>query len=239
MFPLCILGFSARQVSYGAFIACLMPQLVVLVELIQPGYSSGEIVGMRALFTVLGGIMAVAGCVLLWPSWEPPRLSRDLRAALRAYAAYADAVFADVAGEAVQPSLHQRRRRAGVAVSNLEASISRALQEPRQGRDTRQWLEAVMVADATLRRFGGRLLVLHHDRAGHGALDRESLQRWRIWITGALGAFADGRPPPDRKPDDPRVESVSRMARQIELLGGALAGASMDRPGRVTSPPRA
>ena len=56
MFPLCVIGFSAAGVSYGAFIACLMPQLVVLVELIQPGHSSWEIFAMRALFTVLGGI---------------------------------------------------------------------------------------------------------------------------------------------------------------------------------------
>ncbi|MFO1127483.1 MAG: FUSC family protein [Rhodospirillales bacterium] len=227
MFPLCILGFSARQVSYGAFIACMMPQLVVLVELIQPGYSSWDIVEMRALFTVLGGVIAVLGCLLLWPSWEQPRLIRDLKAALRAYAAYADGVFADVAGEAVEPPLQQRRRRAGVAMSNLEASISRALQEPRQGRDARQRLEAIMVADATLRRFGGRLLVLHHDRASRGALDGESLRRWRSWITTTVCAFADGKTSPHPRPDEPHAEALSRMARQIELLEGALANAAV------------
>ncbi|MFO1152467.1 MAG: FUSC family protein [Rhodospirillales bacterium] len=230
MFPLCVLGFAARQVSYGAFIACMVPQLVVLVELIQPGHSSWEIVEMRALFTILGGMMAVVGCLLLWPSWEPPRLSRDLRAALGVYAAYADAVFADMAGEVLQPSLDQRRRRAGVAMSNLEACISRALQEPRQSKETRQWLEAVMVADATLRRFGGRLLVLHHDRASRASLDAAGLQGWRSWITAALSAFADGRTPPHRGLDEPQVESLGRMARQIELLEGALAGATVEHP---------
>ena len=66
IFPLCIIGFSARGVSYGFFMACLMPQLVVLVDLIQPGHSSWEIVEMRALFIVVGAMFA-CWCAALTP----------------------------------------------------------------------------------------------------------------------------------------------------------------------------
>src|SRR5690606_37525036 len=119
------IGFSARDVSYGFFIACLMPQLVVLVELIQPGHSSWEIVEMRALFTVLGGMIAVAGCLLLWPSWEPPRLRKELQATLVAHARFADAVLSLMLGEAGEKAVEAARRAAGVAANNLEASLSR------------------------------------------------------------------------------------------------------------------
>ena len=220
MFPLCVVGFSARQVSYGFFIACLMPQLVVLVELIQPGHSSWEIFEMRALFAILGGAIAVAGCLLLWPSWEPHRLRSELRSALLAYSRYAEAVLYLMLGEAGEPAVEAARRNAGVAVNNLEASLSRALQEPR--RRQRAWLEAAMVADATLRRLGGRLSVLQHESWSRHMLNAEAWQAWRGWITGALTAFAEGRPPPGTRPDDGPIESLSRIARQIELLEAPL-----------------
>src|SRR4051812_45140097 len=34
LLPLCILGFSARQVSYGAFIACMTPLVVLLFDIV-------------------------------------------------------------------------------------------------------------------------------------------------------------------------------------------------------------
>ncbi|MFO1156966.1 MAG: FUSC family protein [Rhodospirillales bacterium] len=216
MFPLCIIGFSARGVSYGFFIACLMPQLVVLVELIQPGHSSWEIVEMRALFTVLGGMIAVAGCLLLWPSWEPPRLRRELQAALRAHARFAEAVLSLMLGEAGEKAVQAARRSAGVAANNLEASLSRAMQEPR--RRQRDWLEAAMVVDATLRRIGGRLAVLQHEAWSREALDPDAWRSWRSWIGGTLDAFAAGEPAPPPRPEGASLESLSRIARQIELL---------------------
>lgn len=216
MFPLCIIGFSARGVSYGFFIACLMPQLVVLVELIQPGHSSWEIVEMRALFTVLGGMIAVAGCLVLWPSWEPPRLRKELRAALLAHARFAEAVLSWMLGEAGEAAVDAARRGAGVAANNLEASLSRALQEPR--RRQRDWLEAAMVVDATLRRIGGRLTVLQHEAWSREALSAEAWRSWRSWIGDTLDAFAAGQPSAAPRPEGATLESLSRIARQIELL---------------------
>lgn len=216
MFPLCIIGFSARGVSYGFFIACLMPQLVVLVELIQPGHSSWEIVEMRALFTVLGGMIAAAGCLLLWPSWEPPRLRKELQASLRAHARFAEAVVSMMLGEAGEKTVEAARRAAGVAANNLEASLSRALQEPR--RRQRDWLEAAMVVDATLRRIGGRLTVLQHEAWSREALDDDAWRSWRSWIGSTLDAFAAGKPAPTPRPQGASLESLSRIARQVELL---------------------
>ena len=171
----CIVGFSARQVSYGAFIACLMPQLVVLVELVSPGHSSLEIVEMRALFTVLGGVIAVIGCFLLWPSWEPNRLRQELRSTLRAHGRYAKAIIGEILGEGTPAATEAARRAAGVASNNFEASLSRAIQEPLRGNRDR--FEAAMVADATLRRAAGRLSALRHASYAHANIDAKTWRR--------------------------------------------------------------
>jgi uncharacterized membrane protein YccC len=216
MFPLCVVGFSARQVSYGAFIACLMPQLIVLVELVDPGHSSFEIIEMRALFTVIGGAIAVLGCFVLWPSWEPDRLRQELRSALRAHGRYAKAIIAEILGEGSEDAAERTRRAAGVASNNFETSLSRAIQEP--GGDDRDKLEAAMVADATLRRVAGRLSALRHADYAHRDIDAKDWRLWGDWISDAFAHLAQGKAPAAPRPPKVEIESLERLARQIELL---------------------
>lgn len=228
MFPLCVVGFAARQVSYGAYIACLTPQVVVLFELVIPGHDSWEIAGMRALFTVLGGALAVAGSLLLWPSWEPGRLRQELRTALAAHASYGAALFSEMLGETSREATEQARRAAGVATNNLEASLSRALQEPR--RSQRPRLEAAIMADAVLRRIAGRLSAIRHDPSSRASLDAESWSRWRDWISAASGELLSGKTPPPAPSGAAQLEALSRISHQIELLDGALRRFSQPGP---------
>ncbi|MFO1120081.1 MAG: hypothetical protein U1E38_08335 [Rhodospirillales bacterium] len=90
------------------------------------------------------------------------------------------------------------------------------MQEPR--RRQRDWLEAAMVVDATLRRIGGRLAVLQHEAWSREALDDDAWRSWRSWIGGTLDAFAAGEAAPPPRPEGASLESLSRIARQIELL---------------------
>jgi uncharacterized membrane protein YccC len=217
MFPLCMIGFSMRQVSYGAFIACLTPALVVFVEVAEPGTSQWTIAGMRALYSIGGGLIAVLASLLLWPSWEPDRLWRELHAAIAAHGRYAGATLSAILGEADEAQVERTRHAAGMASNNLEASLSRALQEPRRkGRDR---LEAALVADATLRRIAGRLTVLQHDPTERAHLDAPTWRRWRGWLTGALSERRDAAA---TRPDLPRSDALARIARQVELLDGTL-----------------
>ncbi|MGI3776229.1 MAG: FUSC family protein [Janthinobacterium lividum] len=208
MFPLCVVGFAARQVSYGAYIACLTPQIVVLVELVEPGHSSLEVAAMRTLFTLVGGLIAVAGSLLLWPSWEPDRLPDEILRTVLAHARYARVAL----GTPGPAATAEARRAAGLASNNLEAAIGRALQEPR--RRHRDRVEAAMVVDAALRRLSGRLIALQHEP---GAAARDP---WAAWVGDALEAAATRRPLPQRPADG--SESLLRVARQIELVEGAL-----------------
>ena len=167
LFPLAIAAFTLRAVNYGAFVACLTPMIVLLVEYSEPGSSELAIAAYRAAYTVAGGLLAVAGCILLWPSWEPDRLKRELRTAFLAHAAFAEADLGAILGEVPAAEVDRARRAAGVASNNLETSISRALNEPRRGG--RQTLQRAMVLDAGLRRMAGRLSMLqldHHHEDG-------------------------------------------------------------------------
>jgi uncharacterized membrane protein YccC len=224
LFPICTLAFAGRQVSFTVWIAGVTPIVVVLMELIHPGHSSWEIAGLRALFTTGGGLLAVLGCLLLWPSWEPMRLGQEQRSAIAAHADYARAVLSEVIGELHAGSAEAARRAAGMATNNLEASISRALQEPRGGR--RPEVGTATLVDATLRRIAGRLSALRHDPAARATLTASEGDAWRNWITASLGSLTDGGsalpPRPPLPQGEALVDPLARIARQIELLEGAL-----------------
>ena len=222
MVPLSVIGFSVRQVSYGAYIACLTPLVVILFDVAEPGHPEWLIATMRTLYTVGGGVAAVLACTLLWPSWEPDRTARGLADALLAHARYAAAVFAARAGAGDPAALEAARRAAGVASNNLEASLSRALQEP--GRAHRQRLETIMAADAGLRRLGGTLLTLQHDTRAREGLGEGDWEAWSHWVPDALerlAAPAGGRAPPP--PAAPPAGTLARVGRVVEVLGDIVA----------------
>ncbi len=220
LFPLAVLALSVRYVSFGLFMAGMTPLVVLLSELGRPGTGELEIALLRAAYTLAGGLLAVLGCWTLWPSWEPGRVQQELRAALQAHAAYADLELAALLGEAAPGTLDAARRAAGVASNNLEASLSRALQEPR--RAARAGLEAVMTVDAALRRLAGRLSALQHDPALAGGAGPDALRTWRTWLAGCFTALAEGTPLPDGAPAAEGMGPLVRIARQMELMDGAL-----------------
>ena len=222
LFPLAVLAFTARAVNYGVFIALLTPMVVLLTEFSRPGTSEFVIAGLRALYTVAGGLLAVFGCIVLWPSWEPNRLKRELAVAIGAHAAFAEAELDLLLGRGEAASVDRARRAAGVASNNLETSISRALNEPR--RSQRAALQSAMVMDAALRRMAGRLSALQLDPHHADGIGPEALQRWRVWIGTALRALAEGGRVGEPRPEGRAPDALLRIARQIELLDGTRRG---------------
>ena len=221
LFPLAILAFTVRSVNYAAFISLLTPLVVLLTEFSQPGTGELYIAGLRALYTLAGGALAVLGCLVLWPSWEPDRLRRELRTAVTAHAAFAQAELDALLGQGDPASVDRSRRAAGVASNNLETSISRALNEPR--RSQRQELQSALVVDAALRRMAGRLSALQLDPHHVDGISPVALRSWRDWITQALKALSDGTPMPTPRPGGRAPDALLRIARQIELLQGTAA----------------
>ncbi len=220
MLPLlCTLALATRQVSYGLFIAFYTPVIVLLVESGRPGESEWVIAGMRMLFTLAGGLLALAGSLVLWPSWEPGRLGAALRATLLAHASYAGIALRRPLGESGETAVARARRAAGLASNNLEASLSRAMQEPQARRSAA--VEAALTADAILRRVAGRLAALEvqaQDQAqDQAAVDWDA---WAAWVEASLAAMAERRPPPERDARCRPDRALDRIARQVDLLAG-------------------
>ena len=224
MVPLSVIGFSVRQVSYGAYVACLTPLVVILFDVAEPGHPEWMIATMRTLYTVGGGMVAVLACSLLWPSWEPDRTAQGLRDALRAHARYAAAVLALRAGAGDAAAVDALRRAAGLSSNNLEASLSRALQEP--GRARRRKLDTIMAADAGLRRLGGALLALQHDTHAGDGLPDGVWDAWSRWVPHTLDRLATEPTSPAPPPPAPPAGTLARVGRVVEVLGDIVA----DRP---------
>jgi uncharacterized membrane protein YccC len=200
IFPLSVLALSLRSVNFGLYMSALTPLVVLLVELAAPTHGHFAIAAMRAVYTVIGGTLAVLGCVFLWPSWEPGRLDGELRAAVRSHGRYAELELGLLQGEATQAAVDAARRAAGMASNNLEASLNRALVEP--GHAAKQ-------IDTTLR-------------------GSDVLAHWRHWIADVTALLDQTLPPPlppppEQLPKDATLaEALSRIARQLELSAGAL-----------------
>jgi uncharacterized membrane protein YccC len=223
MIPLAIAAFACRAVSFGLFMVFLTPMVVLLSELGRPDTSELVIAALRAAYTIAGGVIAVASGVLLWPSWEPTRVRQAMEAAIKAHGAYADLELTALLrpGTVTAASLEAVRRAAGLASNNLEAALNRALQEPRQS--ARRESETALVVDAALRRLAGRLLALQHDPAQAGS-DPVLIEAWRQWMAASFKALQSGKPLPATELPDDNHPALGRMARQIALIAGALAG---------------
>ncbi|HEY8290314.1 MAG TPA: FUSC family protein, partial [Acetobacteraceae bacterium] len=220
MFPLAVVTLAVRAVSFGLFMMALTPLVVLLVEIGQPGTSEWTIAAARAALTILGGLIAVAATFGLWPNREPEHLAEKVRGVIAAHGRYADADFSSLLNEATSAEVGQARRGAGVASNDLEAMISRALIEP-GGRSASQ-LEAALVVDAALRRCAGRLAALRLDPELQTAVPPGALRMWRDWITGALRGLSEGKTAIAPRPAVEQADTLVRIARQIELMGGAM-----------------
>jgi uncharacterized membrane protein YccC len=223
LFPLCVLALAIRTVSYGLFMVGLTPLVVLLVEIGEPGQSEWVVAGLRAAFTIAGGLLAVAGCYLLWPSWEPARLREEVVAGISAHGRYAEAELSFLLRETDADTVERARRAAGLSTNNIEASVSRAMLEP--GNAAQERLEAAMVIDAALRRFAGRLSAMQLDPGLREAFGAETWRRWRDWIGTSMRALSAGQGRLAARPPlaaDPRGEALRRIARQIELMAAVV-----------------
>jgi uncharacterized membrane protein YccC len=223
LFPLCALALAIRTVSYGLFMVSLTPLVVLLVEFGEPGQSEWVVAGLRTAFTVAGGLLAVAGCYLLWPSWEPARLRRQVRDGIAAHGRYAAAELSYLLDETDAGAVEAARRAAGLSSNNIEASISRAMIEP--GKTVEEKVEAAMVIDAALRRLAGRLSAMQLDPGLRDAFGAETWRRWRDWIGASMQAMAAGHGQLAPRPPiagGPRAEALQRIARQIELIAAVV-----------------
>ncbi|MFP2960521.1 FUSC family protein [Myxococcus sp. 1LA] len=157
-------AMSIQPLSLAAFQVLLTPALVLLAEL-QTG--DWELAGVRIVNTLLGGLIALAGMRLLWPSPEHLRLPEQVAFALRADRDYVRAVAS--ASSDAEPSVREARRRMGLALLAAEASFQRLLGE---WNGPAKELEPVMALLVYARRFTSAVTMLAASRR-EGAAPRE------------------------------------------------------------------
>jgi uncharacterized membrane protein YccC len=252
IFPLALATVAFRTVNHSVFIMCLTPMFVLVMDLSQPpGTGTLELAAIRALNAAIGGIFAVLGCMVLWPSWEPARLPAQIAAALKAHAALAHAAFATVLDGKPPADLATSRRQAGLASTNLEAAVRRALVEPHLDRAR---VDAALVVVSALRRIAGALATLPFEADFRTEPGRTTLAQVAAWIEKALddlnasaakgasgGPSFAGRPDVlailDRPGPDGQVgishgmRTLSRLIGQIDLMVEAVAPAAREREG--------
>jgi uncharacterized membrane protein YccC len=212
-------AIAIRFVSLGVFLIVLTPMVVLLTETGQYATDPWMVGVLRASYTLGGGVLALLGSFILWPSWEPNRLGSEMQRAILAHCDFADAIFNQALGGTLD--ITSKRRAAELAANAIEDGLQRALVEPHSTK--RETLETALVVDAALRRLAGRLSVLQATKGfGGGA---ETVRAWRDWINRAgLALTSGGKLPPRPALDSaaPGADSLTRIARQLELIAGAL-----------------
>jgi uncharacterized membrane protein YccC len=148
VFPLAAATFAVRSVNYTVFVLFLTPLVVLVMDLIAPGHGEGLAVA-RAADNVLGSLLALAGCLVLWPERRRERFPDQLAAAVEANLTYAALVSeAGVSRDLVEVA----RRRAGICSSAAEEALHRMLL---QGRRRRARLDQARAVLTGLRRLAG------------------------------------------------------------------------------------
>ena len=238
MFPLAVIAFTLRRVSFGLFLSALTPMVILLVESSAPGASEITIALMRALYTIIGGVLALVCSLALWPGRQPQRAMEEVRGAIAAHARLVDGTLGLMLGDSDMAHWDSGRRQCGITSNTLESALSRSMLEPRLISGSH--VNAALTIDAALRRIMGRSTVLRVSWSAETAEGKpppvavETIRQWRQWCADCAARILDDGPgrvaslslPPrpalDAPPDEPVADSLRRIARQIELIAGAM-----------------
>ena len=229
IFPLAIACMAFRAVNYTVFVFFLTPLFVLMLDLTHPGLREVSLAGVRAMNTVLGGLIALVGGVVLWPSSGLERLREDLADAVARNGRFA-ALACDPAGQDAA-GLEAARRAAGLASNKAEAAQHRAVLESWWRRDD---LEAALAVLAVLRRVAGTATTLWLER-DRTRPDQAAVAAWCQRATTELAAsLKAASPPPPLSPVADRRHPLVEEILDLHAAAGALSVGK--RQGLATTP---
>jgi len=222
MFPLAMACMSFRAVNYSLYIFFLTPLFVLILDLTHPGVREVSIAGIRALNTVIGGFVALAGSLLLWPGSEGDRLKLALADAVDRNGKLARVALTSL-GDDVRP-IRTARREAGLASNRAEETRRRAALEIWWRRDELNGADRVLAA---VRRLGGTAVALWLDDAPQD--QRAGDQAVGVWAaetaSQAAASLREGRSlgEPSEAPEPGRAGPIVEEIRSLYQAAQALA----------------
>jgi uncharacterized membrane protein YccC len=235
-----------RTIDYGLYVLFLTPQFALISALAEPGTGNLNLSWLRAVNSVLGGVLALAAAVLLWPGKEVRYLPSELAKTIAANRDYLSQVRYALNQLSRFGTVDSARGVACLASNNAEASVQRFPSEP--GNDP-VILEAAMTIVTSWRRLTGAITLiwlLPRERAPQQTMPgSDALYEW---IDDALQAMANEtrskavpavlkeRPELPQivtvHEDRPQAEAIARICRQIEIMHAALKRFAECREGR-------
>jgi uncharacterized membrane protein YccC len=224
MFPLAMACMSFRAVNYSLFVLFLTPLFVLILDLTHPGVREPAIAGIRALNTVIGGAIALAGSLLLWPGSEGDRLKLDLADAIERNGKLAG-VALSTPGDDVR-AIRAARREAGLASNKADEARRRAALEIWWRRAELHAADDVLAA---LRRLAGTAVALWLD--GPPATAHVGDRAMGAWTADASASAAralregwpvpaDPPPAPDPGRAAPIVDEIAALYRAARTFAG-------------------
>jgi uncharacterized membrane protein YccC len=152
--PLSVLAMAFRAVSYMIYILCITPLFILIAELFNNGgVLTPALGGLRIADNFAGAAVGLLATFTLWPSWERRYLRGHLAKDIRCNGNFLLAALDAWTGSLGEEQVDAARRLAGLAGNNAEASLRRALEEPR--RYSAQEIGAAMTIMAAARRLAG------------------------------------------------------------------------------------
>ncbi|MEA5602523.1 FUSC family protein [Nostoc sp. UHCC 0252] len=212
---LVFVAMSVRSLSYSIFIILLTPAIILLLNLINAG--GWEVGVLRIVDSFLGGVLALLGSYLLFPSWERQKLPAQLEKTIRANLAYFQQVIANYLHPQQDESINMLRHQAALENANANAAAQRLFSEPRhiQGE-----IEPIMTLITYIRSFFSSVTTLaEHQREFSGEYQFPELNLLTDSIIQVLenlaNALGQGQPPQALPALDSYLEVIHNQIEQL------------------------
>ncbi|MEH2073676.1 MAG: FUSC family protein, partial [Nostoc sp.] len=212
---LVFVAMAVRSLSYSIFIILLTPAIILLLNLIRAG--GWEVGVLRIVDSLIGGVLALLGSYLLFPSWERQQLPAQLEKTIRANLAYFQQVIANYLHPQPDESINMLRHQAALENVNANAAAQRLFSEPRhiQGE-----IEPVMTLITYIRGFFSSVTTLaEHKREFSGEYQFTELKLLTDIIIQILENLADalgqGQSPQPLPALDSYLEVIHNQIEQL------------------------
>jgi uncharacterized membrane protein YccC len=216
--PLSLLAMAFRGVSYTLYIVCITPLFILVTELVDHGGVLSPTLGeLRMLDNLVGATIGLLATFALWPSWEARFLRRRLAEDIRGNGRFLISALDVWLGTGTLRAADDARRHAGLAGNNAEASLRRAMEEPRHYPSDQ--IAAAMSITAAARRLAGMAALIM--QSPPAPTETACIAGMRTSLQSAAEATADTIEH-ESAPPAGSVEPPAQHSQVERLLGGVL-----------------